>query len=201
MATLLGVCDKKSHIAYLGRPSYETVQKISHTKKYQNSGKTIPLTHTLRRKLPGKLGYIELFDLGSVYSVKGDWFIHWNHSTQLTLDPTKTFSEGESSPRPPLKRSSLSEGSSVSTAKRSNVLFSLSLKASKQDKHNTNNKHIETVSSSSSLNRGERKTETESKQAFHGKDHSDRVKVIPEKVKLNALEEAILRISKEGDSK
>jgi len=181
MALLLGICDKKSVIAYLGRPRYETVQEISHTKKYQNSGKTIPLTHTLRRTLLGKLGYIDIFDLGSVYSVKGEWFIHWNHKKQLTLP--------ESSPQAPPSTSSQDEGLQQ---KRSKVNLSLSLKASKARTNNTrkeNHEHhvgIEYVDSSSSLIGGERNYDSESNQRFDGKDHKATVKVISEKTQLHA---------------
>jgi hypothetical protein len=79
LITLLGICDRMSILAYLGRPEHRTEQVMDHTKKYNNSGKTIPITHYFRRKLPAKKGYIELFNLGYVYEKDGEWWIHWNH--------------------------------------------------------------------------------------------------------------------------
>jgi len=172
MITLLGICDRASIVAYLGRPQYKTEQKISHTKKYKSSAKTIPIDHTLRRTISGKLGYIDTFDLGSVYSVKGHWFIYWNHTKQLTLP--------DSSPQNPPSPSSHSEGSH---SERSKDDFSLSHKPRKGKANNAENDTesvdvgIEYVDSSSSLNRRERNCESESKLGCSIQQHSSQVKV------------------------
>jgi len=85
MALLLGIVDQKSVLAYLGRPEADKVVYMTQTVTYQKSGTMVPKRHKFKRKLAGKRGYIDLFDLGYVYSDSEGWWIHWNHTTQLAL--------------------------------------------------------------------------------------------------------------------
>lgn len=92
MASLLGIVDRASVLAYLGRPAYQKRQRLDQEVIYRRSGTIVNKTHTFIHRLPEKKGYIELFGLGYCYSVKDEWFIHWNHTTQETL-PTQLHNE------------------------------------------------------------------------------------------------------------
>ena len=87
MAVLLGILDRMSVLAYLGRPESEQKSVMDQTVRYLKSGATVPKRHYFKRKLGAKKGYIEVFAVGYVYSKNGEWFIHWNHTEQLTLNP------------------------------------------------------------------------------------------------------------------
>jgi len=194
MMTLLGISDRTTVLAYLGRPAHEPLLIIDHDKHYE--GKVTHIKHYMRKKLKPKKGYIDIYGLGRVFTTnKGKraspenpedlWFIQWNH---------KGLVHSESSPQPPLKRD-VDEGLGVGVA-RSKDFFSLPI-CSPQDTrdctHEEKREYIDRERRERDVV-GERNCETESKQRFPITQHSN-------KVKLNALEEAIPRISKEGDSK
>lgn len=84
MATLLGIVDDQSVLAYLGRPETVAKNRVSQTVRY-HSGAVVNKNHTFIRRLPAKKGYIEIFGLGHVYFKNDEWRIHWNHSEQSTL--------------------------------------------------------------------------------------------------------------------
>jgi len=86
MVTLLGIVDRKSVLAYLGRPQCTSQSVMDQTVRYLKSGVTVPKRHYFKRKLAAKRGYIEVFNAGYIYiDDNSEWFIHWNHRTQLTL--------------------------------------------------------------------------------------------------------------------
>jgi hypothetical protein len=85
MATLLGLVDDQTVLAYLGRPGYTKYQTIDQTVLYRKSGKIIDKRHYFTHKLPAKKGYIERFEAGYVYVKDDEWWVHWNHKVQLTL--------------------------------------------------------------------------------------------------------------------
>jgi len=208
MATLLGIVDRASHLAYLGRPAYRAKSVMDQTVKYPKA--TVQKTHTFYRRLAARKGYIETFNVGYVYLKGsfgiGEWRIHWNHTEQLTLHPRK-----QSSPQSPLKLSSLDEGleQNITSQKVSIDDFSLSINKSKGNTDSTRKDECEHGSRESEKRErysiGERNCETESIHGFHGKGHSEKVKVNKNFAtplrNLTPLEKAILRISKEGDSK
>lgn len=84
MATLLGIVDDQSILAYLGRPETVTRNRVSQMVRYR-SGAVVNKDHTFIQRLPAKKGYIEVFGLGYVYIENGEWWIHWNHNEQTTL--------------------------------------------------------------------------------------------------------------------
>jgi len=88
MADLLGIVDRASILAYLGRPQTKKEQKITQIVRYQARGSIVNKDHTFRQILTAKKGYIETFGLGHCYSVDGEWFIHWNHMVQTVLPLT-----------------------------------------------------------------------------------------------------------------
>lgn len=85
MANLLGIVDRLSVLAYLGRPAHETETPMDQTVQYLGSGVVVRKRHKIRKRLAARKGYIEFFNLGYVYVAKNEWFIHWNHTTQETL--------------------------------------------------------------------------------------------------------------------
>ncbi|MDI6905019.1 MAG: hypothetical protein QMD13_05980 [Candidatus Bathyarchaeia archaeon] len=85
MATLLGLVDDQTVLAYLGRPEYIKEQKIDQTVRYIKSGTVVNKRHYFRHRLKAKKGYIERFEAGYVYVKDGEWLVHWNHEVQLTL--------------------------------------------------------------------------------------------------------------------
>jgi len=89
MASLLGIVDRKSVLAYLGRPKCTSQGVMDQTVRYLKSGVTVPKRHYFTRKLAAKKGYIEVFGLGYVYQQDGEWFIRWNHTNQLTLQQSE----------------------------------------------------------------------------------------------------------------
>jgi hypothetical protein len=95
MANLLGVVDRTTVLAYLGRPAFQQRQNLDQEVMYRRSGTIVNKTHTFIHRLPAKKGYIELFDLGYCYQVKDKWFIHWNYTVQETL-PTQPHYESHS---------------------------------------------------------------------------------------------------------
>lgn len=96
MATLLGIVDRATVLAYLGRPAYTKRDSYDHSVQYLKSGTVVNKHHTTRRKVLAKKGYIEVFGLGYCYVVEsGEWLIHWLHCEQLSLDvPTQRQSDG-----------------------------------------------------------------------------------------------------------
>jgi len=84
MASLLGIVDDQSILAYLGRPETVTRNQVSQMVRYR-SGAVVNKDHTFILKLRAKQGYIELFDLGHAYVKNNEWWIHWNHTEQTTL--------------------------------------------------------------------------------------------------------------------
>jgi len=170
MMTLLGIVDRKSILAYLGRPAYRSRQVVDHTKKWDKTGNSTPITHTFYKKLQAKKGYLELFGLGYVYTENNEWFIHWNHEMQLSLSE------------------SMNREVTNGIGKSSKQNISPPILATQ---HNTRNDaecerdgDIEREKRERVVKR-ERNCESESNQPIHGKDHA-------EKVKLNSLESAIL---------
>ena len=84
MATLLGIVDRASVLAYLGRPQHYESTLLDHTVRYQ-SGAIVRKQHNIRRRLLARKGYIEQFGLGYVYARDGEWWVHWFHSEQASL--------------------------------------------------------------------------------------------------------------------
>jgi len=134
MATLLGIVDRMSVLAYLGRPRSVQESVMDQTVRYIKSGATVPKRHYFKRKLAAKRGYIEVFGVGYIYIENKEWFVHWSHTEQLTL---------ESSPASPQKRVD-DEGLEVNGSK---VDFSLSLNKSKGNTHSTRKDECEHGSS------------------------------------------------------
>lgn len=85
MVTLLGIVDRTSILAYLGRPQHRTKTTMDQTVKYPQA--IVQKTHTFYKRLAAKKGYIELFNLGYIYLIKDVWWVHWKHVEQLTLSP------------------------------------------------------------------------------------------------------------------
>lgn len=85
MVSLLGIVDRISVLAYLGRPETVLESFMEQTVTYRKTGTVVPKSHKFKRKLKAKRGYIDLFGLGYVYSDENGWWIHWNHMEQLTL--------------------------------------------------------------------------------------------------------------------
>jgi len=139
MVTLLGIVDRMSVLAYLGRPKHIQQTQMEQTVRYLKSGATVPKRHYFKRKLAAKKGYIELFNLGYVYSVENEWRIHWNHTTQLTLPD---LHECVNSPAPPTE---ISERVEVfdDSEKASKEDFSLSYNTLKGNKYSTPNNPCE----------------------------------------------------------
>lgn len=145
MVTLLGISDRTSVLAYLGRPAHETLQIMTQTKQYD--GAITPITHYMRKKLKAKKGYIDVYGLGRVFKKKVKrnhappanpedlWFIQWNH---------KSLVHSESSPQLPLKRDA-DEGLGVGVG-RSKDILSLTI-GSQQDieksTHEVKREHID----------------------------------------------------------
>lgn len=96
MANLLGEVDRTTVLAYLGRPSFQSRQRLDQEVMYRRSGTIVNKTHTFIHSLPAKKGYIETFGLGYCYQVKNEWFIHWDHTEQLTLPNNESSIENES---------------------------------------------------------------------------------------------------------
>jgi hypothetical protein len=99
MANLLGIVDRASVLAYLGRPAYESKVEMEQTVTYRKSGSQVPKRHRFYRKFAARKGYIESFNLGYSYRVKDEWFVHWNHVEQLTLEPANQLQGYEASSR------------------------------------------------------------------------------------------------------
>jgi len=131
MALLLGIVDRTSVLAYLGRPATIREAHMDQTVTYQKTGTLVPKHHKFKRKLPGKLGYIDRFGLGVVYADSEGWWIHWNHTTQLTLP--KNESNGFST------REDCSKGTDASKEK-----ISLSLNSVENEKNDLHQHSIET---------------------------------------------------------
>lgn len=198
MATFLGIYDKASVLAYLGRPKCASKSVLDQTVSYKKSGKVVPKTHYFSRRLAAKRGYIDLLGLGYVYSAKDEWFIHWYHVEQLKFV----------NPPTPQKESHEGVGSGLTSQKVSKLDFSLS--------YNTNSTPInESEHCCSELERrervskGERNCESESNQQNSIVQHSKKVKVIrktisPETLaKVQALRKKWMRedgILLDGDS-
>lgn len=79
MASLLGIVDRISVLSYLGRLEYRQKSTMEQTVTYRKSGTVVPKSHSFQRRIKGKKGYIELFDLGYLFIKNGEWFVHWNH--------------------------------------------------------------------------------------------------------------------------
>lgn len=146
MRTFLHACIA-SVLAYLGRPAHRTEpHEVDHVKTWRKSGSKTRITHSFKVKLKAKKGYIETLGLGYVYIRKptlglGEWFVHWNHTEQLTLAEHRRSGNVESSPQPPLKMSSLDEGLEVKVtdgiSKSSKDDFSLPIQNSKGNTQGT----------------------------------------------------------------
>lgn len=85
MASLLGIVDRSSVLAYLGRPASKKRNEIDQEVTYVRSCTRVQKRHTFIQKLPIKKGYIETFNLGYIYVENEVWFIHWNHVEQKTF--------------------------------------------------------------------------------------------------------------------
>lgn len=85
-------CDRKTVLAYLGRPKKRQVEKIEQVVQYQNSGATTVKNHTFTKKLPAKKGYLEIYELAELhYEPKtGEVWFKLNHTFQSTLPPPST---------------------------------------------------------------------------------------------------------------
>lgn len=94
MASLLGIVDRKSVLAYLGRLEGYVNSRVEQTVQYE-SGTTVRKHHSFRKKLPEVKGYIDIFNIGYIFAVPCDlknptkecWFIHWNYEIQTALLP------------------------------------------------------------------------------------------------------------------
>jgi len=90
MASLLGIVDRASVLAYLGRPRHEVITPMDQTVQYLGSGTVVKKRHNIRRRLAARKGYVESFGLGYLYVRKGEWFVHWNHTEQMRLQDLAT---------------------------------------------------------------------------------------------------------------
>lgn len=98
MTTSMGLVDRTTHLAYLGRPKTTKEQKIDQTVRYLKAGTTIHKRHYFKQKLPARKGYIERFEVGYPYFDKdGSLWIHWNHARQLEL-PIESLHEAVNPP-------------------------------------------------------------------------------------------------------
>jgi len=59
-------CDRKTILAYLGRPKTRQKETIDHTVTYPKSGAVTNKVHTFIHKFPAKKGYLELFGLAAL---------------------------------------------------------------------------------------------------------------------------------------
>jgi len=59
-------CDRKTILAYLGRPKTRQTETIDHTVTYSKSGTTTNKVHTFIHKLPPKKGYVEIYGLAAL---------------------------------------------------------------------------------------------------------------------------------------
>jgi len=172
MGKLLGVVDRASILAYLGRPKHRTRTSMDQDVRYPNS--IVKKRHTFFKTLPAKKGYIELFDLGYVYLVNEAWFIHWNHTEQLTLDRHEVTNQSEDT-----------------HLKHTIEDFSLSNMAATEPKAANVCGGVEAIEKRENESLRERSSESESNQKRVATEFSD----VSES--LTPLEKAILRVSKE----
>ena len=185
MATLLGIVDRTSILAYLGRPAHRTKQIMDQTVKYPQA--TVQKTHRFYRKLSAKKGYIEIFGLGYVYLLNDEWRVHWNHTEQLTL-----CTHGYNDENPPTPPTEIDERVEVFNAvkKSSKEDFSLSyniLQGKECEKtvlevvSPCKQQHIVRDREERECFIRERNCESESNQSFSIKHHNIGVKLFAEK--------------------
>lgn len=91
-------CDKKTRLAYLGRPATRQVERVDHEVRYRKSGTVTYKDHTFTHRLPAKKGYLELFGLATLFVDKQGkaWFrLHHQRQTELIppTTPLKSVSE------------------------------------------------------------------------------------------------------------
>jgi len=164
MKTWFDLCDRATILAYLGRPQVKKSHRIDQEVVYLRTGTRVPKTHTFRRRLSAKKGYLELFGLGILFiNDEGKWYFKLHHTRQETLDQNygNVTIKDEIPPSP----SPLPENERVIEQKGSIDNFSLPLYTIQR--HNENNvssdvDSIENVDSSSSLIGRERNSTSES---------------------------------------
>lgn len=84
-------CDKKTRLAYLGRPATRQVEHIDQTVRYQKTGTITFKDHTFTHRLSAKKGYLELFGLATLFVDKNGkaWF-RLHHKKQTAVIPPKS---------------------------------------------------------------------------------------------------------------
>lgn len=84
-------CDRKTRLAYLGRPKKIQIEKVQHTVRYQKSGTTVQKSHTFTHNLPELKGYLDIFGLASLFTdKKGKAWFRLYHKKQETLIPPES---------------------------------------------------------------------------------------------------------------
>jgi len=81
-------CDKKTRLAYLGRPDTRQIERVEQQVRYRKSGTITYKDHTFTHRLPAKKGYLELFGLATLFTdKKGKAWFRLHYTIQETLTP------------------------------------------------------------------------------------------------------------------
>lgn len=79
-------CDKKTRLAYLGRPATRQVERIEQQVRYRKTGTITHKDHTFTHRLPAKKGYLEIFGLTTLFTDRdGKAWFRLHHTIQETL--------------------------------------------------------------------------------------------------------------------
>jgi len=68
MINKLGLCDRTTVTAYLGRAQRTVVRRVRQDVWYRRSGTTVPKEHIFKEKVPGRKGYLEIFGLAKMFT-------------------------------------------------------------------------------------------------------------------------------------
>lgn len=84
MMMKLGLCDRTTVLAYLGRPQHLNFHRVNHEVRYLRSQTIVLKEHTFKQKVPGKKGYLEFFGLATMFSENGKTYfqIHYENSNR-----------------------------------------------------------------------------------------------------------------------
>jgi len=84
MITKLGLCDRTTLGAYLGRPKHTNIRRVNQEVRYMRSGAIVPKEHTFKEKVAGKMGYLEVFGLAAMFMKNGKAYfqIHYENSNR-----------------------------------------------------------------------------------------------------------------------
>jgi len=131
MITKLGLCDRTTIIAYLGRPQTKVMHRVDQEVRYARSGTRVFKIHMFSETVKAKKGFLEIFGLATMIQKNNRTYfkIHYENSNRKyhyteelispPLPPSQMFNEGDGGIVP--KKNSLSPIITGSTTKNGTV--------------------------------------------------------------------------------